>query len=461
MLPGNGRVQKIALQHIAAALAVAILLPSISAEESDISILTFPIGLVVGEHEFEVDLGPSRAAAELSIDGRRVCSLGGDIDHCTVDLGRDPKVRLIELTRRDATGIVIASDRRWINRPGQEAELDFQFSPREPMGICRGSLIWLHPEKQSPSLLLIQHNGRSLRIGDDGRSFAYPCPDPGVPNLVTASAIFPDGRRAEAVSLTGGFGGQEGVAVTAVPVVNMDPGNTDCTDIIRAPDTTAEPVEEAGFEIVFVLDPNAGYRGLLSSAGGRYKAGSSWRRADASLWDADRIWIVMPDSILSRMDAFGADSEKGYRSTSGKLEWLTHLFSAANVPFKGDLHLADAVAASGLVAAAGPRRRAIVLIIGNQNDRDASLFTPDQARAYLEEIGVPLHVLRIGKAHDDGWPEGIRVLTMRDFAIALETLKERIDQQCVAWFRGDLKLDDIAASLPEGLAIAGSRGSGR
>jgi hypothetical protein len=214
--------------RIVATFTVALASAAASmATVADLAILTFPVGLVVGEHEFEVDLGASRAAAELSLDGQRVCSLGGDIDHCTVDLGRDPKVRLIELTRRDATGVVIASDRRWINRPGQEAELDLRFAPRDPSGICRGSLVWLHPAKQSPSLLLIQHNGRSLRIGDDGRSFAFPCPDPGVPNLVTASAIFPDGRRAESVSLTGGFGGQEGVAVTAVPVVDTNPETTD------------------------------------------------------------------------------------------------------------------------------------------------------------------------------------------------------------------------------------------
>jgi hypothetical protein len=169
------------------------------------------------------------------------------------------------------------------------------------------------------------------------------------------------------------------------------------------------------------------------------------------------MWIVMPDSILSRMEAYGSDSEKGYRSTSGKLEWLTHLFSAANVPFEGDLHLADAVAASGLVAAAGPRRRAIVLILGTHADRDASQFTPAQARAYLEQIGVPLQVLRIGKARDDGWPQGDRILTMRDFAEALERLKARIDRQCVAWFRGDLPLDAIAAKLPEDVTIAGRR----
>lgn len=425
--------------------------------EGDLAILTFPIGLVVGEHDFEVDLGPSRAPAALMLDGLRVCSLSGGTNRCTVDLGPDPGVRLVELVRYDNSGTVTARDHRWLNRPGQEAELNFQFTPRDPDGVCRGRVVWLHPDKLGPSLLLIQHDGRSLRINDDGGSFAYPCRDPAAPNLLTASAIFPDGRRAEAVSLTGGYGGHEGVAMTAVPLVDTDAEATDCRSLANTPGINVESAEVSGFEIVFVLDPSAGYRGLLSSAGKRYDVNSSWRRVDASLWDADRMWIVMPDSILSRMDAYGSDSEKGLRSTSGKLEWLTHLFSAANVPFKGDLRLADAVAASGLVAAAGPRRRAIVLILGNHADRDSSLFTPAQARAYLEDIGVPLQVLRIGKPRDDGWPEGDRVLTMRDLAEALEGLKRGIDRQCVAWFRGDLSLDEIAADLPKGITIAGRR----
>ncbi len=442
---------------LAGTLVVAFPLSPPCWADGDLAILTFPIGLVVGEHEFEVDLRPSGAPAELLLDGRTVCSLGGESDRCTVDLGPDLRVRLVELVRRNDEGVVTARDSRWINRPGQEAELRFQFSPREPAGVCRGRVVWLHPEKLNPSLLLIQHDGRSLRIQDDGRSFAYPCPDADVPNLLTASAIFPDGRRAEAVSLTGGYGGHEGVEMTAVPLEDMNPDSTGCPDLTDSPDSAFESVEVSGFEIVFVLDPNAGYRGILSSAGKRYDVNSSWRRADASLWDAERMWIVMPDSILSRMDAYGSDPEKGYRATSGKLEWLTHLFSAANVPFDSDRRLADAVATSGLVAAARPRRRAIVLILGTHADRDASVFTPPQARAYLEEIGVPLHVLRIGKVRDDGWPEGDRVLTMRDFAEALEKLKARIDQQCVAWFRGDLLLDKIAADLPEDVKIAGRR----
>jgi hypothetical protein len=304
-------------------------------------------------------------------------------------------------------------------------------------------------------MLLIQHNGRTLRTGADGRSFAYPCPDPAVPSLLTASAIFPDGRRAEAVGLTGGHGGSEGVAMTAAPLVDTGTNSNGCSGFDSLLNAEAQLAEDAGFEVVFVLDPSAGYRGLLSSAGTRYDVNPSWRRADASLWEAERMWIVMPDSILSRMDAHGSIANKGYQSTSGRVDWLAHLFSAATAPHEGEFRLADAVAASGLVAASSPRRRAIVLILGSHADRDDSLFTPAQAQAYLEEIGVPLHVLRVGKIRDDGWPKGDRVLTMRDFAGALEHLKERIDQQCVAWFRGDLAYDEIAANLPEGVTIAG------
>ena len=62
---------------VAMSLACAAL-PALGADH--LSILTFPVGLVVGEHEFEVDLGPSRAPATFMLDGESVCSLGGDID---------------------------------------------------------------------------------------------------------------------------------------------------------------------------------------------------------------------------------------------------------------------------------------------------------------------------------------------------------------------------------------------
>ena len=398
-----------------------------------LSILTFPVGLVVGEHEFEMDLGPSRAPAELRLDGSKVCDVGGNTSSCMVDLGGDPQVHLLELVRYDSDGNPVAGAQRWINRPGQEAELSIQLEKRDSTGICRGSVIWLHPRKFDPAVLRILHNGRGLRIGEDGHSFAFPCPDPGAPDLMTASAIFTDGRRAEDVAVAGGFGSSNTATMTAVSLIADDAGNHPCQGVGAATGQRFQMVASAGFEVVFVLDPDAGYRGILGTAGTRYSAGGAWRRADASLFEAEQIWFVRPDSQLQRISAFSGDADKGMRSSNSKLDWLIHLFEVATMEFTGTRRLADAVAASGLVAASGPQRRAIVLILGNRADRDDSLFTPAQAQAYLEEIGVPLHVLRIGKVRDDGWPEGERVLTMRNLAISLEAVRARIDQQCVAW----------------------------
>lgn len=435
---------------VAMSLACAAL-PALGADH--LSILTFPVGLVVGEHEFEVDLGPSRAPAELHLDGSKVCVLGGETISCTVDLGNDPKVHQLELVRYDSGGNLTAKTHRWINRPGQEAELSIHLEPRGAGGVCRGSLVWLHPEKLSPSLLRVEHNSRALKIAEDGRSFAFPCSGGGEADLVAASAVFPDGRRAEAVALSGGFGDRERVSMTAVALTTGDGEGTPCkaANVLDG----AKAAEDAPFEVVFVLDPKASYRSLVSTQSGeRTLGGNSWRRAEASLWDAGRVWYVQPDDELHRIDGHSGNREKGLRSESGRDFWLEKLFLTATRPIRGEAHLADAVAASGLVAG-GPRRRVIILFLGNRAERDASTFTSGQAQAYLEEIGVPLRIVRLGKVRDDGWPAGTRVTSMRKLAEFLEGIHEEVSRQCITWFEGDLRLDEVSRSLPEGVSIAG------
>lgn len=424
----------------------------------DLGILSFPIGVVVGEQTIEVNLGSTGEPAELFLDGKKVCDCGGEANACTVDFGPEPAIHLIELLRRSGKGTVIARASRWFNRPGQEAELDFIFKPRTERDGCGGQVVWLHPFKQYPIFLGVEHNGRSLRIGEDGRSFAFPCPDTDTPNLLAASTVFPDGRRAEKVAALGGFGDREGVAMTAAPLVTTDRQRAGCDAVEEHLATLPAFVEASGFEVVFVLDPGAGYRGLLSSSRSRFSGGNAWRRADASLFGAERIWFVRPDDKLSRIDGFAGNTLMGFESSSSKIDWLRNLFTAATLPFADDARLADAVVASGLVAAAGPRRRAIVLVLGDRAERDASQFSPTQARNYLAEIGVPLHVLRIGKIRDDGWPPGNKTLTLPDFAKALENTKAELDRQCTVWFHGDLRLDDVVRSLPPGLVVAGRDG---
>jgi hypothetical protein len=255
------------------------------------------------------------------------------------------------------------------------------------------------------------------------------------------------------VALSGGFGDRERVSMTAVALTTDTGEGTPCA----AANTIggARAAEDAPFEVVFVLDPKASYRSLFSSqAGERTLAGNSWRRAEASLWEAGRVWYVRPNRELHRIDGHSGNQKKGVRSVSGRDYWLTLLFNTAVTPFNGYTRLADAVAASGLVAG-GPRRRAIVLILGNRAERDESLFSAAAAQAYLAEIGVPLVVLRIGRIRDDGWPAGTRITSMRSFAEALEAVHEELNHQCVVWLKGDLGPDEVSRLLPDSVPMAG------
>ncbi len=447
--------------------------PRIEASQDDLRILTYPIGLVTGDLPVDVDLGSTGETAGLYLDGRQVCTMTAAAPRCTLDLGPDPRLHLLELLRLDAAGHATARVTRWINRPGQEAELTLQFGDRSPQGICSGRAWWAHPLKQDPVLLEVTENGRNLLIQNDGRSFRFPCPDVRVPHILAASAIFPDGRRAEAVSHSGGFAGHAQTELTAVALSPASDASIGCKAAVAGLADTATLAEHQRFEVVFVLDPSAGYQTLMrtgwsanalpqtssstkqfdqmvqhGSKGAEPKPKVSWIKSESSLMDAEKLWFVAPNSELHRVNGFG----------QGKMNWLRLLFQFGPTKLDGAPRLADAVAASGLIAASGPQQRAVVLFLGNKSNRDESTFSAQQAQRYLAEAGVPLVVMRNGKLRDDGWPAGVPVKSMEGMANALMSLQADLRSQCVAWFPGHMHSHEIAASLPDGLRIAGRKG---
>ncbi|MCG6963354.1 MAG: DUF3631 domain-containing protein, partial [Acidobacteria bacterium] len=452
-------------------IAIVLLAANTTADTStDMKILSYPVGVVAGKIPVEVDLGATGAPAELFLDGTKVCSLTAARARCMVDLEADPHVHLLELLRQDASGKVTARTTRWINRPGDEAELSIRLDSRTSQGICHGHMVWFHPLKKDPLVLQILENGRSLRILDARGSFAFPCPDPSIPHMLAASAIFPDGRRAEGVALSGGFGGETTAGLTAVPLAVKAKTADPCKEVATDLGDHDLRVGKSGFEVVFVLDPSAAYITLYKSGwfagrlprtsattkvmgqivqhgerGSEPRPHNSWKKAEASLIGADKLWFVLPDQHLQRANGF----------SRGKMNWLQLLFDFGPVKLKTKPRLADAVVASGLVAAAGPRRRAVVLLLGDKASQDSSSFTPSQAREYLAEVGVPLFVLRNGKVRDDGWPKGYPTRNMESMQEALEHVRNQLDRQCVAWFRGELSPNQVAALLPADLQVAG------
>jgi hypothetical protein len=450
-------------------LSIVVMLASVSAGTGEsMRILTYPTGLVVGDLEVKADLGSEGAPAELFLDGQSVCTMTARKAECTVALGPDPHVHLLELRRPDGSRA-----ERWVNRPGEEAELELLVVPSSGSQQCELRIAWAHPLKQDPVELSVTLDGAPLQIGDSGHSVRFPCRPEKHPVLV-ASGVFPDGRRVEAAAVIGEFVERTSVELAAAPLVSGSEDEPSCVALRGIwSERTGGIEEDSGFEVVLVLDPGASYRNLYTSGWhiGRLptldvtakadqeifqkgpenaepKPKTSWQKAKATLFEAERLWYVAPDSGLHRVNGFAA----------GRAKWLDLLFKFGMSEIKGDLRIADAVAASGLVAGAGPRR-AVVLILGNNvHKRDGSQFTPRQAREYLAEVGVPLLVLRNGKVREDGWPTGLMTLDMEAMSRNLRTVQEVLERQCLAWIPSHQFASLLLDGMPEGVHLAGRGG---
>lgn len=429
--------------RFAAILSIATFLCPPLFSATDLQILTFPIGLITGEHRIEVDLGVTLQPADLYLDGKKVCLVTAADPGCRVDFGPTPHVHLLELIRRSPDGGVAERRQRWFNRPGQEAELAILLSEPSGDGDCSGHLVWLHPEKLDPSWIEVTEDGRVLKLLDERGTFNIPCRSPDSTQIIAASAIFPDGRRAEAVSSDFLYGEESRVAMTAVALSLGDTKKVR-KQIVSDPSVLEEGAklaERAGAQVVFVVDPETkgAFDTIYRNSGAQWGQGWTAHQVRSSLREITKLWFVLPDGRLRRVEG---------------TVWT--FFRAAETPPEGARRIADAVAASALVAGSGPRKRAIVLILGpGELPDDESLFTPAEARAYLSEVGVPLFVFRTGVPRDDGWPKGVKVVTMFDLGKALRGVAKEVLSQTVFWFPGDRAAASIAAELPDGVEVAG------
>ena len=129
-------------------------------------ILSYPIGLLVGLFPIAASLGPSKAPAHLLLDGRPVCELTERSPGCMVDLGRDPRVHLLELLRTDAAGQVTERVRRWVNRPGIDSEILVSGDCDEAVRRCGFDITWAHPLRLDPKRIDLTLDGAPVWHGN-------------------------------------------------------------------------------------------------------------------------------------------------------------------------------------------------------------------------------------------------------------------------------------------------------
>lgn len=403
-------------------------------------ILSYPIGLLIGLFPIAVDLGESRAPAHLLLDSRPVCEVTERSPGCQVDLGPDPRVHLLELLRTDGAGRVTERVARWVNRPGIEPEVLVSGSCDEKTSVCEFGVTWAHPEKLDPKKLALQLDG-AKRWEEVSHRVAFPIAKGQKPQVVSCDVEFPDGTRATYSRTLYAFNPEEAQAsLASVPVLAESGAGATETIAARVKEAglPVRTVEEAEPEVTFVMDPRA--LDLMVEMGVT-TSGERIRRWPAFGSTAfEKVRVVFPTESLP------ADTVK--------LDRLGAIFPSATRSSRFSRY-ADAVAAAGYGLGASPRRRAVVLVLPGFSRPNASSFTAAQARAYLEEVMVPLVVWRVGNVAAPEWPAGPILESRRDVLKALEDLRKQIDRQRILWLEGFHDTRFLGRWLVPGVALAG------
>ena len=321
-------------------VAVALFPVAAANAADDLQILTWPTPLAAGTMDVEVGLGQSGQAAELYLDGEMACAVTAEDARCTVDLGPGLHVHLLELIRHTADGPVERVE-RWVNRPGFEAGLTIQLAARPIGSTCGGRVGWVDPLGGDPTELEITAAGQRLAVSADGRAFGYPCADSGRTRVVSVSAVFPEGRRAEAAVETDSSGHIAAPSPWPVALEATSPALDPC-GAVEARIPGVRPALGDGIEIAFVLDPSVDYKVLAGFGANQSDATTrrSWQEASDSFADADGLWYVIPSDPLQRVNGF----------SEGRENWLGGFFARGAEADSDRSFLADAVAAAGLTA---------------------------------------------------------------------------------------------------------------
>ena len=261
-------------------------------------ILSYPVGLLIGLFPVIVDLGGRPEPAELLLDGRPACAISARAPACTVDLGPDPVLHLLELVRKDKAGRVTESVRRWVNKPGVEAEVRAAGRCEKKTRACDFTVTWAHPARLDPASLTVALDGVTV-----ARSIAsalkVPFPRGSTPQVVTADATFPDGRRATFTQLLqGSYPERAEASLQAVPItVTSDAPDEQIAASLREAGWPVRAVEQGGFELVFVVEPGA--------FGSSTNVGTTALRSRSAILldDAEQIRVIVTNDSLTAFDA--------------------------------------------------------------------------------------------------------------------------------------------------------------
>lgn len=435
---------------------------------------TLLLGLVFGTHPVGVVATPPVAAVEIRLDGRVVGRLAGAPWRLVVEFGARPQPHDLEAVGFDASGKEVARVRRLVNLPYPSAEVALALERDGGGRVVAARLSWDHVRDPRPDRVEVTLDGQALQVTDPAR-VPLPPHDPAAIHVVSATVRFESGGSATAGAA---FGGDLGEAIetelTAVPL-QLDPGTELPASLGGWLEADGKParvvaVERPAARAVMVVDMD-----VLKAMAGRRRSQQSFyfRTAIPDHYDDSRLRTLARRLSLYAIDAaddalfltFAVPEARAvgnevrrlfptsppYRLEGSRMESLLGI-----VPYPearaSDQLLGNAVCVSALKAAAENRPRAVVLLLGGAGGNTGSI-PPGDARAYLEDLRVPLHVWSVKPAVQPvGWRSAVDVGSVGKLAAATDALVRDLAAQRIVWIEG--------AHLPQRIALtAAARGA--
>jgi hypothetical protein len=428
-----------------------------------IEFATFFLGLVLGIHRVEVVAAPQVARVDFVLDGKSAAEVRQAPWRTSVDLGPTLAPHELVAIAFDEKGREIGRVRQWLNlaRPPAEAAIVL-------MGGVNGKgrrahVSWEAAARAAPRDWTVTLDGRVLAVPDPKAFDLPPCAadqvhvlrveldfDQGVSTV--AEVVFGAGNRdATGSELTAALVRLE-PGKRMPPVVALDGVFSDGAERLHV-----VAVEEGPADVLFVVDGSARFDLDHLQTGGLLN-----RRGRFALRKQDRLRIVWPDPE-ERQRPGGPTYQVFPMSgdltpASGGVLW--QLTAVRRAPAVARQRLAEAVGVAAVSATARNLRRAVVLILGSEPD-DQSDFEADEARRFLERLGVPLLVWSVAPAGTglrvESWGEIVDVSTLARFGKAVEQLGSLLERERIVWVEGRHLPQNISvAARPEFAPLAGS-----
>ena len=389
---------------------------------AELVLVTRLLGLVSGEYPVSIHVDSRVARVELLRNGQSIRTVSGPPWQALIDFGAELVPQELTAVAYDAGGNEIGRDTQLVNlpRPSAEAAIDL----RREGDTLRATVRWQHIGSERVRDIAWKIDGKSVGKGE--ASLLLPKLEPRNLHVIEAEVEFWDGVVAKRERVFGGQFSEEVPTELTGAVVHVAEGSSDPANCfhVGGKQVAAAAVEKGEAMVVFVRDPD----GRAARKALRGKSGKTNLDADLRImWPTATAIVEKDRRTVSNLFEHSPVVEGTKIGTQA-------LLTGRSPIGKNEQRYADAVAVSGVYAALGARRRAVVLVVGANPDK--SRQNPRVVRRYLERIGVPFRVWSLVGAKKDVtgvWGDVVDISSAPKLQKATEELQQELERQRVAW----------------------------